>query len=237
MSIYQFRIAGAVLLLAFSVAAVVAQVPGNPDNWCRQGFFTLDSREFGVSVVKGKKSTKAFFYGDDNEQCPGSASCRTRSYVVSGDWVITNRKRGDYVCSWFAQLKGAPTVGWLKLSDLDSPPVLSIAGANVWVGEWKYADNDIIFAPANVPGTLSVKGTAFWKGLGDNIHIGELDGVAKYDADKLEYADGNGEYDCRASMQLVTGRFLIVADNMNCGGMNVTFSGIYLKSAAKRTKN
>lgn len=237
MSIYNFRIANVVLAIALSGAALFAQVPGNPDNWCRQGFFTADSNEFGIGRVKGNRRSRVYFYGDDNDKCPETASCRTRSYVVSGDTVITNRKRGDYVCAWFAPTKGAPTVGWLKASELELPEILSDASEKVWIGEWKYADNNITFAPAKLSGTLTVKGNAFWKGLGDNIHIGELDGVAKHNDGKLEYADGNGEYDCRASMQLVTEMFLIVADNLNCGGMNVSFSGIYRKAAAKPKKN
>ena len=225
------------LLISLFGSAVFAQIAVNTDNWCRQGLFTVDSRDFGVSFVKGGKGTKTYFYGDDSERCPESVNCRTKSYVVSGDTVITNRKRGDYVCAWYSPLKGSPTVGWLKASDLDSPEMLSDASEKVWVGEWLYADNNIIFAPTNQPDTLNVKGNAFWKGFGDNIHIGEIDGVATYKEGTLEYSDGTGKYDCRVSMQLATEKFLIVADNMNCGGANVTFSGIYRKNSAKRKKN
>ncbi len=82
-----------------------------------------------------------------------------------------------------------------------------------------------------------MKGNAFWKGLGDIIRIGELDGVAEHKDGALEYSDGNGEFDCRLSMQFATESFLIVADNMNCGGANVTFSGVYRKAPGKPKKN
>lgn len=222
-----------VIAAVLSASSVFAQVPGNPDHWCREGFFTNDSKDFGVSLVKGRTGTRSFFYGDDSDKCPGSVNCRSKSYVVSGDTVITNRKRGEYVCAWYTPPKGAPTVGWLKASDLDSPVILTDASESVWVSEWKYAENQITLAQAKLPGALTVKGNAFWKGLGDNIHIGELDGVAKYSDGKLEYSDGTGEYDCRVNMQLAAGSFLIVADNLNCGGANVSFSGIYRKLAAR----
>lgn len=231
------RITVVVVAVVLSGGSLFAQVPGNPDHWCRQGFFTSDSKDFGVSLVRGGKGARSFFYGDDSDKCPGSVNCRSKSYVVSGDTVITNRTRGEYVCAWFAPSDGAPTVGWLKASDLDSPMMLTDASEKVWTGEWKYAENHITLAPAKLPDTLTVKGKAFWKGLGDNIHIGELDGVAKYSDGKLEYSEGTGEYDCRANMQLAAGSFLIVADNLNCGGANVSFSGIYRKSAAKHKKN
>lgn len=224
-------------MISLSCLAVLAQYPGNPDNWCRQGFFTRDTADFMVGIVNGRKGTKVHFYGDDIEKCPDLATCRTKSYVVAGDKVITNRKRRDYFCAWFTPLKGAPTVGWLKASELEFPNPLSETSEKIWIGEWKYADNNINFAPGKLPGTLTVKGNAFWKGMGDNIHIGELDGVAKYIDGKLEYADGTGEYDCRTSMRLVATSFLIVADNMNCGGANVTFSGIYRKYSAKPKRN
>ncbi|MBK9530064.1 MAG: hypothetical protein IPO41_17540 [Acidobacteria bacterium] len=68
-----------------------------------------------------------------------------------------------------------------------------------------------------------------WKGLGDNVHIGELDGRFPHKDGVLEYSDGDSEFDCKATMQLAVERFLIVADNGNCGGANVSFSGIYRK--------
>lgn len=234
---YGLKLMTLALTLAFSGVSVLSQMPGNPDNWCRQGFFTRDSTDFAVGVAKGRKETKTYFHRDDIETCPDMASCRTKSYVVAGDKVITNRKRGGFVCAWFAPLKGAPTVGWLNSSELDFPILLLDAREQDWVGEWKYAENNIIFAATKQPGTLTVKGNAFWKGLGDNIHIGELDGAAKYTDGKLEYSDGIGGYDCRVSMQLVTESFLIVADNMNCGGANVTFSGVYRKAPVKPKKN
>ncbi len=205
---------------------------GNPENWCRQGFFTRDTKEFGIGFVKGKKGTRTYFYDDDDQKkCPSGKGCKLRAYVTAGDDVITNRKFGDYVCAWFTPVKGAPTVGWLRESDLEFPSMLSDASSGVWSGEWRYFQNSIKINPAKSDDQLSIKGTAIWQGFGDNVHIGELDGVFKHNNGVVEYSDGTGEYDCRAKLQLATGnqKYLIVADNMNCGGVNVSFSGIYRK--------
>ena len=41
------------------------------------------------------------------------------------------------------------------------------------------------------------------------------------------FKDGDGEYDCAATLNLV-GKLLVVADNNNnCGGGNVSFTGVY----------
>lgn len=223
-------------LIVLSCSPLSGQLPGNPDNWCREGFFTREAKDFGVGFVKGKTGSRSYFYKDDLEKCPAGASCRTTRYVVPGDTVITNRTRGAFVCSWFSGANGVAKVGWLRASDIDFPSMLHSASERIWLGEWKYGENTISFAPTKIEGNLYVKGNAFWKGLGDNVHIGELDANAAYKDGVLEYADGTSEFDCRATMQLTIERYLIVSDNGNCGGANVTFSGIYRKVPAKAPK-
>lgn len=229
------------VLCAVCVALVVvvpgiAQMKGNPENWCRPGAFAHDSTDFRVSLVKGRKGKRAYFYDDLAKNCP-SAACRLKSYVISGDTVVTNRRRNGFVCAWFAPERGMPTVGWLRESDLNSRKMLSDVSTKIWTGEWKYAANSITFKSAGLDDLLEVRGNAFWHGLGDNIHIGELDGRFKHKDGLLEYADGSDEFDCRAMMHLVFENLLVVADNMNCGGANVTFSGVYHKLGRKFRKN
>jgi hypothetical protein len=216
------------VVLMFAVGAS-AQVDGNPDNWCREGFFTRDSKEFRVARIKGQAASRAYFHKDDPETCPDSANCQARAYLVPGDNVITNRARGQFVCAWYTTVKGSPTVGWLKQSDLEYPRMPSISGVPLWLGQWKYAGNVIEFTDNKLTGFVNVTGNAIWKGIGDNVHVGELDGRYSPKGGVIEYSDGDSEHDCRASLRLV-GPFLVVADNMNCGGANVSFSGVYVKS-------
>ena len=62
----------------------------------------------------------------------------------------------------------------------------------------------------------------------DNVHVGEIDGRYAPENGMIKYSDGDDEYDCKMTMRLV-GRYLVVADNLKCGGVNVTFSGVYTK--------
>lgn len=226
------------LLLIFAFVLVVSatafsQLPDNPDNWCREGLFTDKLRDFGVGFVKGKAGSRTYFYKDDPEKCPDGAGCRTASYLIPGDTVITNRQRNGMVCAWFTSSKGNVQVGWLKAAELDFPNMLHDGSERAWTGEWRYATNSITITPNKLKGILNISGNAIWKGLGDNVHVGELEGRFPYKDGIVEYSDGDSEYDCKATLEIAIERYLIVDDNGNCGGANVSFSGIYHKVQVK----
>ena len=208
----------------FYKVAAVSYIDGNPPNWCRNGHFPRESIEFKLARVTGKKRSRAYFY-DDRDTCPDGKNCRKKSYVIPGDRLIVSHKYGNKVCSWYQPRKGNETVSWILASKLDiySPnkkPLL-----NKWLGNWKSNGNNLNIKRDKKVRTLSIKGNAFWRGLGDNIHIGEVNHKGVPKGNKLEFG-GTDKYDCRVKMQLV-GNLLVVSDNMNCGGANVTFSGVY----------
>ncbi|MBK9153789.1 MAG: hypothetical protein IPM25_06170 [Chloracidobacterium sp.] len=217
-----------VLLLLAHAIAVSAQIAGNPENWCREGFFTRDSTEFKIGIIKKAGNSRAYFHNDDGEGCPGAASCKSKAYIINNDKVVVNREYGRFSCVWFSPVRGRPTIGWIETADLVWVKTPLTAGLSPWLGKWGYAENSISFTNNKLPGFLNVTGSAFWKGVGDNIHVGELDGRFEAKNGLLNYSDGDSEYDCKASMRLI-GDFLIVTDNLNCGGVNVSFSGVYLK--------
>jgi len=214
-------------------AQVFGQIEGNPENMCRNGFFPRESKDYSLAIVKGKKGEKVYFYGDEREDCPKNKNCRLKSYVVPNDEVIVSRKFGNFACVWFQPKKGSETVGWVNVDNLKLVEVKSNISIGNWVGNWEFYDNNINIIISKKRGLLGITGNAFWKGLGDNIHIGELDGEAKIVGNDLKYGeDETDEYACKVTMRLV-GKYLIVSDNLNCGGANVTFSGVYRRKAAK----
>lgn len=217
-----------ILLVLLLTVPVLAQMDGNPENWCRDGFFTRDSTDFTVAFAKGSKTKRAYFYGDEKESCPGGAGCQRKSFIVGGDEVLINRSRDGYSCAWYTARNGKPTVGWLKTSDLEFDQLFLDGSTKAWLGEWVFYENSIEFTNNKLAGFLNVTGIATWKGLGDNVHVGEIDGRYAPESGVINYSDGDGEYDCRMTIRLL-GRYLIVADNLKCGGVNVTFSGVYSK--------
>jgi hypothetical protein len=216
-------------IFVFAVSAL-GQMDGNPANWCREGFFTRDSTKFKMATIKGGRSTRAYFYGDDRKDCPSGPNCRRKAFVVGGNLVLTNRSAGGFRCAWFTSPTGVATVGWIKSSDLNSNEFFLDSGALGWLGEWTYGDNSIEFTENKLPGNLNVTGNATWKGLNGNVHVGEIDGRYEPKNGVINYSDGDDEFDCKVAMRLF-GSYLIVADNLKCGGVNVTFSGIYRRKA------
>lgn len=230
MKISKFIFLSIVLLSSISV---FAQLDGNPENWCRNGFFPRESENYSFGKIKGKKSEKIYFYGDDEKDCPNSEKCRLKSYIIPNDEVIVSRKFGNFVCAWFQPKKGSETVGWVSLDKIEFLDMVKSVGKEDWTGNWKFYDSEIKIAPTAKPDVYKITGNAFWKGLGDNIHIGELDGDAKLVATNLKYGeDDEDEFSCKVTMKLIN-RFMIVSDNMNCGGANVSFSGVYRRSSVK----
>ncbi len=230
------RIFIVLLTTLLASVSILAQTEGNPPNWCRGGFFTQGSPEFTIAKVgtlTGKRTKRAYFHKDDRDDCPGGRGCQSTSYLVPGDEVIVRGELSGFACAWYPSTKGAGTVGWLSLEEIDFQRTPSNQPLRDWLGEWTYAENTINFTNNKLAGWLNVTGDAYWKGLGDNIHICELDGRVEPMDGVANYSDGDDEFDCKVTMEIL-GKYLIVADNMKCGGANVSFSGVYRKNSKGR---
>ena len=147
--------------------------------------------------------------------------------MIPGDTLVASRRLGDYVCAWFAPEKGAETVGWLRaddvtISEADAKPPLAR-----WLGAWDYAGQSLDIKRGTKAGALAVSGQAFWRGGGDNVHVGEVEFEAAPAGNVLKLEEN--EDLCSVTIRLV-GPHLVVSDNLKCGGLNVTFNGVYRKS-------
>lgn len=207
----------------FYSVKTVSYIEGNPPNWCRNGHFPSRAEEFSIFKVNGDSKTRAYFYGDDDD-CPNGANCRKKAYVVGGDEILTAGTYGEFVCAWYQPEKGSETVGWIRMDDVR--PGYGDEGPASWTGKWVFAENDLTIESI-AEGQLSVKGNAFWKGVGDNIHIGEVDDNGT-PSDHTLSLGGEDKYDCRVKMTRI-GKYLVVSDNKQCGGVNVSFDGVYLR--------
>lgn len=218
------------ILLILSTISIFAQLEGNPENWCRNGFFPRESKDYSLGIVKAEKGERVYFYGDD-ENCPNGKNCRQKAYLIAGNEVIVSRKFGDWACSWYQPKKGYETVGWISLKNLEFMPMEQ--GIEEFAGKWSFYSNEIEIKKTKDPKRFEIKGLALWKGVGDNIHTGELDGKAIWNEKLLVYGeDDKNEYACKVEFDLVW-KYLIVSDNLNCGGLNVTFSGVYRRSSTR----
>jgi hypothetical protein len=175
--------------------------------------------------------------------CPNtSKACQEKTYLVSGDEVIIIGTKGDFICASYASSKGRVTNGWLPRSAVTVVRNPSIIGVKDWSGEW-HSDSEqfVKIEHADKTDLLSIKGDASW-GSSDPervkrgaINVGSLEGEMKPEGTTLAFGMGeNGtlpydqadDVDCKVQMQRL-GPYLLVKDNYKCGGMNVSFTGVY----------
>jgi hypothetical protein len=214
-------------LLIAVAAAVVAALPAAAaadDPMCRNGSFPEEQTDFHVAEVTG--SGPAHFLGD-MDGCPShEARCQARGYVVPGDRLLIGRTSGDFACAFYPG-KGGGSAGWLPVDRLRASPPDAAAGPAGWVGKWTDGDNSISVAAKG--GVLHAGGSAYWPSAhppasvapgGPNM--GDFDGALRPDGTALTYKDDS----CTVTLRRV-GAWLVVADNHGCGGMNVSFTGVY----------
>lgn len=208
------------LYLCLSYSAVHAIEPMD----CRNGFFAGKQDSLQLATVKLEKNERLYFYSDD-EGCPEKASCKQKTYLIPNDTVIVNNVTNGWACAWYSGKK-SETVGWLKADKLE----FKTAKETKWTGKWTFYSNMLNIK--NSKDGIQVSGKAFWQGGMvngvPNVHTGSIHGKLKMNGTHATVAEGEEEFSCHANLTLV-GDYLVVSDNNNCGGANVSFSGVYLK--------
>jgi hypothetical protein len=111
--------------------------------------------------------------------------------------------------------------GWLRESDWSRQSTPTRTSASSWTGVWQNSD-----AKLNIKlesGRLHVDGHAIHPGInGPNFGSALFDGLP---VDGVLRSQGAPD-DCRILLQRV-GEFILGQDNGQCGGLNVTFNGVY----------
>ena len=194
-----------------------------------------------VAVVKAGSGQVHFFdISVLRAGCPTAGpSCATPAYVVPGDVVLTGHAEGRFTCAGFHSGRGSPTIRFLPTAALATIAAAGQAPQD-WAGRWSAPEQDIVIRAA-ADGALTVAGDASW-GMGDPwrrqhgaVHTGEVKGTARPVNGVLAFTQGETRtlpfgagdpYDCRVRM-IRRGPYLLVRDNANCGGENVSFTGFY----------
>ena len=78
-------------------------------------------------------------------------------------------------------------------------------------------------------GQVRVAGDSIWVGneATGNVNIGNVDGIFALQGNKVFYKDGDGDNDCRFTMMFGGDSLTVTDDNLQCGGLNVSFDGKY----------
>ncbi len=240
---FRFRISLVTFLLCARCPPVLAGPPVAPD--CRNGLFPPDGAKLGLAKITGED--KAFLREDtifcpsdkkDCPVCPGDAACQSKTYLIPGDLVVTAQSFSGHRCVLYLNKKnGWSYAGYLPEARLDIQPAQDVAFKD-WLGEWRNGDNYIRLRAKGEK--LAAKGEAFWPSAHPSLkeapggpHLGEMSGVAAPAGDQVSFADS--EDICQVSLTLLP-PFLLGKDNGECGGANVSFSGVFTRAPVGRKR-
>lgn len=243
---------------ALAALALLAAVPASAQNLNDRGIcpgVQVYGEDIPVRLMKVVSSAPRVNFVEDQltkpkSACPSDAAeCRRRGFVVPGDEVLAGWTKGGFICVAYVspnakRVKGQfpETSGYLPAAALQLVPVAAAKSAD-WFGKWSRSAETEIEITAGAGGRVKLAGEASYGSLDPGrvargaINVGQLEGEGAPKGNMLavgeDYTDptkplGEDRSECRARLQLI-GRYLLVEDNMGCGGMNVSFTGVYVK--------
>ncbi len=133
---------------------------------------------------------------------------------------------------WACVTGGDSTSGWVPAEHLAPVPVTPKVPLSEWLGWWRQGKdvkgrkNDrLLITHHRGSNVLHVSGRAYWYGLNDNVHFGEVQADATPIGVYLHAVESAPSGGCVVDLKLDSATHTLKAyDNMQCGGMNVRFS-------------
>lgn len=207
------------------------------------GSSRLDAGSVSLGRINDVSPRVNFVKRSDLLGCPNaSAACRDKAYLVPGDEVVVLSSGSEFVCAVYANRKGQVTDGWLPRSAVTTIATKPEIRLSDWIGTWKSGPEQEVVIEVDAPSDrLKIHGDASW-GASDPkrveigaVNVGRIEGDVKADGAMASFGMGeNGtvpfdkadDSDCKVQMMRL-GPYLLVKDNSMCGGMNVSFTGVY----------
>lgn len=217
-------------LVALSLPwSLQAQTAAAEDMTCRNGGFPGMDSDVGLAQVVGAE--KLYLLGD-MDGCPrDDASChQSHGDVLPGNVLLIGRTHGHYRCVFYPSRSGG-SAGWVREDRLKPLPMDASPPWNAWVGDWRVNGGDNVITLSRKGDALAATGEAYWPAnlteeeWSGAINLGAMKGIAKPVGRRVVFRDGD-EDGCTVKATLV-GKWLVVSDNHQCGGMNVNFDGVY----------
>jgi hypothetical protein len=144
---------------------------------------------------------------------------------------VLGARSGDFVCVDYDNGKG-DRGGWLPSAAIEPAPLDKDPAK--WVGDWKRVEADITIAQAK--DGLKASGEATFGSLDPErvkrgaVNLGSFSGPLAVKDGHGRIVDDDPISGCNLKLAR-SGDDLFVRDNNACGGMNVSFSGLYKKAA------
>jgi hypothetical protein len=128
------------------------------------------------------------------------------------------------------------TEGWLPSAALTPVAPTAAPRLSDWLGNWDQPHARIEIKEGGIGGRLQIEGIAAFQGARE-VHNGAIDAQLIPDGDTIAFLEDGWlpietkcDSGCRVRMRWV-GRYLLVDDNRGCGGVGVSFTGLYRRES------
>ncbi len=237
-------------------AALLLPISSASAQQCTEFASRADFDVLSVAQVKSGQTRVPFLKPDCTATKPGA--CDAKAFVMPGDMVLVGQVFDTSACAAFVNAKGQVTEGLLPNARLEAPNPQPKSGAAAWVGTWTRIEAEIVIKPRGRDGQLSFAGNATYGAFDQQrvargaVNLGEfsfdlkparnsldvsLKTNARGDTEPVARAKSNGreddDTDCAVAM-IALGPYLVVEDNRQCGGVNVSFTGLYRTGLYRR---
>ncbi|MCE0744950.1 hypothetical protein LWC05_13795 [Acetobacter sicerae] len=191
--------------------------------------------------------------------CPALKDvCRKKAHLIAGDIAVANHRMGAFTVINFVGKTGNPTDGAIETRLLENVPETEPVTED-WTGKWKDTEEQqITIRKTRTASILAVDGDATWYGRG-GTHEGSFAAYIKPtgawggflteashwdstpDRRSPDLSDQTGlntdwtkmfplsDTECSGIFRLMTPYLTVATPVDTCGGVNVTFTGVYRK--------
>lgn len=206
-----------------------------------------DPQMFGalqIAEIKRSAGRTHFYDADCDAGAKGLDACRRKAYVQPGDVVLLGDIYDTTACATFVDKTGRATSGIIKGNTVQPVRGADETTKRAFLGRWVREEAEISVTPKGAG--LAFTGEATYGGKDPQrvargaVNSGNIDFISDPASNRLSVglsgADGAtavakdkaAATDCQLDM-IALGPYLVVRDNMQCGGMNASFTGIYRK--------
>jgi hypothetical protein len=211
------KFAGAAIAALLMTGTAQAQAPA-----AEESCVTYDSAYEAAPLMQVSAAPGArVHFQDQARACPAKGGCgwKRKAYLTAGDVVLASAPRAGFRCVYYGSAGGKLSAGFLPVSALR--PMADPAGvsAAVLAGRWREEGGNSIAITA-AGSALRAEGKATYE-----ENVGEFAGKVAPSGNGFTVTDG----DCRVTARR-RGPYLAVRDNNACGGMNVSFGGLYTRT-------
>ncbi|NYF90294.1 hypothetical protein RBB79_11935 [Tunturiibacter empetritectus] len=146
---------------------------------------------------------------------------------------------------WTCITGGDSTSGWVPSTSLGELPTTPRISPSAWIGWWQQGKsrpgmrNDrLLITKGDAPNSFHVSGRAYWYGLNDNVHLGEVKAEGFVVGPYMHIIEGDELSGCVIDLKYdVSTRQFSAYDNQRCGGANVRFGRTWTKFTPSTTRS